>query len=115
MKLVELLAANARYAEADALKESGTAEFPKFHDQYIRSRMRGVFYSREELFRLDAKTIPALDIKDPAICAQVLLDWFLSPNRLLKGSSWGADQILFKYFSMQKEGRAISRKQIQVK
>ena len=115
MKLVELLAANARYAEADALKESGTAEFPKFHDQYIRSRMRGVFYSREELFRLDAKTIPALDIKDPAICAQVLLDWFLSPNRLLKGSSWGADQILFKYFSMQKEGRAISRKQIKVK
>jgi hypothetical protein len=38
----------------------------------------------------------------------------LSPNRLQKGSSWGADQILFKYFSMQKEGRAISRKQVRV-
>lgn len=114
LKLVEFLAQNARYIEADALKESGTAEFPTFRDQFIRSRMRGVFYSREELFSLNAKTIPALDIKDPAVCAQVLLDWFLSPNRLQKGSSWGADQILFKYFSMQKEGRARSRTQIGV-
>jgi hypothetical protein len=114
LKLVELLAENARYAEADAIKDRGTAEFPALHDQFIRSRMRGVFYSREELFYLNAKTIPALEIKDPAVCAQTLLDWVLSPNRLQKGSSWGADQILFKYFSMQKEGRAISRKQVRV-
>jgi hypothetical protein len=115
LRLVELLAENARYAEADAIKDKGTAEFPALHDQFIRSRMRGVFYSREELFYLNAKTIPALDIKDPAVCAQTLLDWVLSPNRLQKGSSWGADQILFKYFSMQKEGRAISRQQNKVK
>lgn len=114
LRLVELLAENARYAEADAIKDRGTAEFPALHDQFIRSRMRGVFYSREELFYLNAKTIPALDIKDPAVCAQTLLDWVLSPNRLQKGSSWGADQILFKYFSMQKEGRAISRQQNKV-
>ncbi len=115
LRLVELLAQNAHYVAADALKESGTAEFPKFHDQFIRSRMRGVFYSREELFSLNAKTIPALGINDPAVCAEVLLDWFLAPNKILKGSSWGADQILFKYFSMQKEGRAISRTKNKVK
>ena len=114
LKLVEFLAQNTRYAEADALKESGTAEFPQYRDQFVRSRMRGVFYSRNELFYLNAKTLPALDLKDPAVCAEVLLDWFLSPNRLQKGSSWGADQILFKYFSMQKEGREPSRKQIKV-
>jgi hypothetical protein len=110
LKLVELLAENGRYAEADALERAGMGEFPKFHDQFIRSRMRGVFYSRVELFYLDSKTIPNLDIKDPAVAAEVLLDWFLSPNRLLKGSSWGADSIIFKYFSMQKEGRPVSRK-----
>lgn len=109
LRQVELLAQNARYAAADKLAAAGSAEFPKFRDQFVRSRMRGVFYSREELFYLNAKTIPNLDIKDPAVCAEVLLDWFLSPNRLLKGSSWGADQIIFKYFSMQKEGRPISR------
>jgi hypothetical protein len=109
-RLIELLAQNARYAEADALKADATTEFPNFHDQFIRSRIRGVFYSRAELFYLTAKTITDLDIKDPAVCAEVLLDWYLSPNQLLKGSAWGADQILFKYFSMQKEGRAVSRK-----
>jgi hypothetical protein len=110
LKLVELLAENARYAEADKLEHAGMEEFPKFHDQFVRSRMRGVFYSRVDLFYLNAKTIPSLDIKDPAVAAEVLLDWFLSPNRLLKGSSWGADAIIFKYFSMQKEGRPVSRK-----
>jgi hypothetical protein len=110
LKLVELLAANARYAEADAVEQAGMKEFPSFHDQFVRSRMHGVFYSREQLFYLDSKTIPSLPIKDPAIAAEVLLDWFLSPNRLLKGSSWGADEIIFKYFSMQKEGRPVSRK-----
>ena len=110
MKRVELLAQNARYAEADALQAAGIARFPKAHDQFIRSRMRGVFYSRQELFYLTDKTIPSLGIKDPAVCAEILLDWFLSPNRLQKGSSWGADQIIFKYFSMQKEGRIVSRK-----
>jgi hypothetical protein len=110
VKLVEYLAQNAKYAEADKLKDDGTAEFPRFRDQFIRARIRGVFYSREELFHLTAKTIPALDLKDPAVCAVVLLDWVLSPNRLQKGSSWGADQILFKYFSIQKEGRPIPRK-----
>ena len=115
LKAVELLAQNARYAEADTLKDAGIAEFPRFHDQFIRSRMRGVFYGRTELFYLNAKTIPSLGIKDPAVCAEVLLDWFLAPNKLLKGSSWGADQILFKYFSMQKEGRVVSRKLNKVK
>jgi len=110
LKLVELLAQNARYADADRLEAGGMAEFPQYRDQFVRSRMRGVFYSHEDLFYLNAKTIPELDIKDPAVCAEVLLDWFLSPNRLLKGSSWGADQILFKYFSMQREGRPVSRK-----
>jgi len=109
MKLIELLAQNANYAAADALQAAATAESPKFRDHFIRARWRGRFYSREELFYLDAKTIPNLGIKDPAICAQVLLDWFLSPNRLLRGSSWGADAIVFKYFSMQKEGRPTSR------
>jgi hypothetical protein len=110
LKLVDLLAANALYAEADALEAAGMKEFPSFHDQFVRSRMHGVFYSREELFYLDSKTIPRLAIKDPAVAAEVLLDWFLSPNRLQKGSSWGADEIIFKYFSMQKEGRPVSRK-----
>ena len=110
LKLVELLAQNAKHAEADALEKAGQAEFPAYRDQFIRSRMRGVFYSRTELFYLTAKTIPELDIKDPAVCASVLLDWFLSPNRLQKGSSWGADQIIFKYFSMKREGRPVSRK-----
>ena len=110
LKLVELLAQNAKYAEADRLEAAGIAEFPSYHDQFIRSRMRGVFYSRTELFYLTAKTIPSLGIKDPAVCAEVLLDWYLSPNRLQKGSSWGADQIIFKYFSMKREGRPISRK-----
>ncbi|HWA08440.1 MAG TPA: hypothetical protein VG838_03145 [Opitutaceae bacterium] len=114
LRLVELLAQNARYAEADTLKAEGMEAFPQLHDQFVRSRMRGLFNSRKELFYLTAKTIPDLDIRDPAVCAEVLLDWFLSPNRLQKGSSWGADQILFKYFSMQKEGRAISRTQRQV-
>jgi len=109
LKLVELLAANARYAEADALENAGMQEFPKFHDEFVRSRMRGVFYSREELFTLGSKTISSLDIKDPAVAAEVLLDWFLSPNRL-PTKSWGADEIIFKYFSMQKEGRPVSRK-----
>jgi len=115
LKLVEFLSQNANYAAADALETSGMAEFPAFHDQFIRNRMRGVFYSRTELFYLNAKPIPALGIKDPAVCAEVLLDWFLAPNKLLKGSSWGADQILFKYFSIQKEGRPISRKLNKVK
>jgi len=110
-KLIEYLAQNAHYTEADAIKTAATAEFPKFRDHFIRYRMKGQFYSREELFYLNAKTVPSLGIKDPAICAEVLLDWFLSPNRLLKGSSWGADQIVFNYFSMQKEGRPTSRKQ----
>jgi hypothetical protein len=109
LKLVELLAANARYPEADALEKAGMEEFPKFRDQFIRSRMRGVFYSREELFTLDAETIAHLGIKDPAVAAEVLLDWFLSPNRL-PTKSWGADQIIFKYFSMGKEGRPLSHK-----
>ncbi len=109
MKLIELLAQNAKYEAADALQLAGTTESPKFRDHFIRARWRGRFYSREELFYLDAKTIPNLGIKDPAICAQVLLDWFLSPNRLLRGSSWGADAIVYKYFSMQKEGRPPSR------
>ncbi|HEX2852224.1 MAG TPA: hypothetical protein VHO24_03220 [Opitutaceae bacterium] len=109
-KLVEYLAQNAKYPEADALKDDGIARFPQFRDLFIRSRIKGVFYSREELFYLTARTIPALDIKDPGVCAVVLLEWVLSPNRLQKGSSWGADQILFKYFSIQKEGRPISRK-----
>jgi hypothetical protein len=109
LKLVELLAANARYAAADALEKTGMQEFPKFRDQFICSRMHGVFYSREELFTLDAETIAHLDIKDPAVAAEVLLDWFLSPNRL-PTKSWGADQIVFKYFSMGKEGRAVSHK-----
>lgn len=114
LKLVEYLAQNANYAAADALQDSGATEFPVYRDQLIRSRMRGVFYSRVELFFLNAQTIPALGIKDPAVCAEVLLDWFLAPNKLLKGSSWGADQILFKYFSIQKEGRPISRKLLKV-
>ncbi len=84
LKLVEFLSQNAKYAEADAVKDAGTKEFPKYHDQFIRSRMYGVFYSRTELFYLNAKTIPNLGIKDPAVCAQVLLDWFLSPNKLLQ-------------------------------
>jgi hypothetical protein len=111
LKLVEFLSQNAKYAEADAVKDAGTKEFPAYHDQFIRSRMYGVFYSRTELFYLNAKTIPNLGIKDPAVCAEVLLDWFLSPNKLYS-SSWGADQILFKYFSIQREGRPISRKLI---
>lgn len=109
LKLVEYLAQNAKYAAADALQASGTAEFPKFHDKYIRARWRGRFYSREELFYLDAKTIPNLDIKDPAVCAQVLLDWVLAPNRLQRVPSWGGDAIIFKYFSMQREDRPTSR------
>lgn len=109
LKLVEYLAQNAKYAAADTVKDAGIAAFPQFRDQFIRSRIRGVFYSREELFYLTAKTIPSLDIKDPAVCAVVLLDWVLSPNRLQKGSSWGADQILFNYFSIQKEGRPLPR------
>ena len=109
MKLVEFLAQNAQYAEADALQAAGTAEFPKFRDQFIRARWRGRFYSREELFYLDAKTIPDLAIKDPAVCAEVLIDWLLSPNRLQRGTSWGGDAIIFKYFSMQREDRPTSR------
>lgn len=109
LKLVEFLSQNAKYAEADALQAAGTAEFPAFRDHFIRARWRGRFYSREELFYLDAKTIPNMEIKDPAICAEVLLDWFLSPNRLLRGSSWGGDAIIFKYFSMQREDRPTSR------
>jgi hypothetical protein len=109
LKLVELLAAEARYPEADALEHAGMQEFPAFHDQFIRSRMRGVFYSREELYTLGSKTISNLDIKDPAVAAEVLLDWFLSPNRL--PPTWrGEDPLIFKYFSMAKEGRPVSRK-----
>jgi len=107
--LVEFLGQNANYVEASAVQTAGNIEFPGFRDHLTRAYWRGRFYSRTELFYLDAKTVPAMDIKDPAVCAQVLLDWFLSPNRLLKGSSWGADAIVFKYFSMQKEGRPVSR------
>lgn len=109
LKLVELLAKHARYAEADTLRDAEIAAHPELHDQFVLARFRGRILSREELFYLEAKTIPELNLKDPAICAQALLEWFLSPNRLLKGSSWGADQILFKYFSIQREGRPVSR------
>jgi hypothetical protein len=108
-KLVELLAQNAKYVEADAVKDAGIAAHPELRDHFVLARFRGQIYSREELFYLNASTIPELGIQDPAICARALLDWFLSPNRLLKGSSWGADQILFKYFSIDREGRPASR------
>ncbi len=109
LKLVDYLARNGLLPEAERLRISAVATTPALRDQYIRSYMHGMFYSRTALFRLTNTTIPDLDIRDPAICAEVLLDWVLSPNRLQKGSSWGADQILFKYFSMQKEGRPVSR------
>jgi hypothetical protein len=109
LKLVEYTARNGLLTEAEGLKAAGTASNPALRDQYIRSYMRGIFYSRVALFRLTATTIPDLGLQDPAVCAEVLLDWVLSPNRLQKSSSWGADQILFKYFSMQKEGRPVSR------
>ena len=115
MKQIEFLEAGAQHAAADALTQAALAEFPAEHDQIIRRRMYGIFYGREELFYLEPTTITSLDIKDPAVCAEVMLDWLLSQNRLQRGSSWGADQILFKYFSMQKEGRVVSRKLIKVR
>lgn len=115
LKLVAFLAQNDDDSTADTLEQAGMTDFPKFRDQFIRSRAWGQFYSRRQLFYLNEHTIPDLGIKDPAVCAEVLLDWFLSPNRLLKGSSWGADQIIFKYFSMQREGRPASRKLLKIK
>lgn len=111
LKLVEFTARNNLLDQARALQSAGTAENPALRDLYIRSFMRGIFYSRVALFHLTDRTLVELDIKDPAVCAQVLLDWVLSPNRLLKGSSWGADQVLFKYFSMQRADRPVSRQQ----
>jgi hypothetical protein len=109
LKLVEFLVRNGLRPAADKARAAGIAAHPALRDQYIRSYMRGVFYSRVELFHLTKTTLTDLDIRDPAVCAEILLDWALSPNRLQKGDSWGADQILFKYFSMQKEGRQASR------
>ncbi len=109
LKLVEYLTRNGLRAPADQIRAAGIAANPALRDQYIRSYMRGIFYSRVELFHLTKTTLTDLDIHDPAVCAEILLDWALSPNRLQKGDSWGADQVLFKYFSMQKEGRQASR------
>ena len=87
LREIQLLAEAARTEDAGRLLSAYAAGGPEASDRANLALFRGEMDSRVEQLIVHSNTFSGLPIKDPCLLAEAIMEWTLTPNRALRGSS----------------------------
>jgi len=87
LTVMELLAQANRTQDSERYRAPYIAAGGETAETAALAQFRGQMNSTEAPFTVHEKTLAALPFKDPAVLAQAMMEWSLSPNRSIRGAS----------------------------